>query len=204
METVRRYKEAQLALIQARGHPIILGDFVFANFMGKNYILDGQHRMAMLGQLRDEGVNFANTKVSVQIIDCVTLSDINSLYVMANERYTVNGNISSQGTVYTTSTSAQAVVEQLKLRFNNFNTQGKERRGKLNAPYFDVNDLTSQLNASGLLNTNTVDQLVQLIVTNNEVATQRLSPAQVKKCTDGFYLAYGHPECKWVRSLAKI
>ena len=85
-----------------------------------------------------------------------------------------------------------------------FSEAFKERRGKLNAPYFDVNDLTSQLNASGLLNTNTVDELVQLIVTNNEAATQRLSPAQVKKCTDGFYLSYGYPECKWIKSLAKI
>ena len=126
METVRRYTEAQRALIQARGHPIILGDFVFSNFMGKNYILDGQHRVAMLRQLRDEGINLNNTKVSVQIIDCITLNDINTLYVMANERYTVNGNISSSGVVYTTSTSAQEVVDRLKLRFNNFNIQENE------------------------------------------------------------------------------
>ena len=123
METVRRYKEAQRLLIQSRGYPIILGDFIFANLMGNNYILDGQHRMEMLRQLRAEGINFDTTKLSVQIIDCKTLNEINTLYVMANERYIVNGNINAQGVVYTTSTSAQEVVDRLKQRFNNFATQ---------------------------------------------------------------------------------
>ena len=79
----------------------------------------------------------------------------------------------------------------------------KRLRATLSAPYFDVNDLSSQLNESGLLTSKTVQELVDLIVQKNHTYIEQLSPAQVRKCTDGFYLCYKHPKCSWMNLLRK-
>lgn len=203
-EVVERYKRNQLAMIQERGYPVILGDFIFAQFPDKLYLLDGHHRFEMLRQLLNR-VNIGNTLVQIQIFDCQTREQANRLYEMANDRYSINGNINDQGNVHIQGDKAVEVVEQLKSRFNNFTYQNKVRNPlkNLNAPSFDINDLLSQLNQNSDLLNLPVDEIVALIVRKNKDHMGTLPLDQRSRCRDGFYLCYGQTKCKWVENLLR-
>jgi hypothetical protein len=204
-EVVERYKQHQLAIIKERGHPVILGDFVFAQFPNELFLLDGHHRFEMLRQLLNNKINIGNTMVQVQIFECRTIQQANRLYEMANDRYSINGNINDQGTVHIRGDTAVAVVDRLRSQFNNFKNQNKVRNPLKNlcAPYFDVNDLLSQLNQNSELLDRSVDEIVTLIINKNKDYMKNLSLDQRTKCRDGFYLCYGQTKCKWVENLLK-
>jgi hypothetical protein len=200
---VERYKRNQLAIIQERGHPVILGDFVCARLYNKLYLIDGHHRFEMLRQLRN--IIDKNSLVQIQIFECKDDKEVNRLYEMANDRYTVNGNINEEGNVYDQGDKALQVVEQLKLHFNNFKFQSKIRTSmkKIYAPEFDINDLLSQLNQNRELKRLSVDEIVRLIVDRNREYKQEIPLDKRDKYKDGFYLCYGHTNCKWVEKLLK-
>ena len=202
IDIVEKYKDEQRRLCDKFKNPIIIGDIIFCNLNGVEYLLDGQHRMEMIRSLRAEGMDFSNTTVSVQTFVANTKGDVDSLYLVANTRYTNNGNIDGLGNIYHTSTTAQQVIDRLKLQFNNFANQCKANARK--APHFDINDLSRELNKSGLLTRKSVDQIINLIIEQNTRKRDELKPVEINRCTDGFYLVYGEPKCRWVSEINNI
>jgi hypothetical protein len=201
IDIVEKYKTEQRRLCDKFRNPIIIGDIIFCNLNGVEYLLDGQHRMEMIRSLRAEGMDFSNTTVSVQTFVVTTNEDVNLLYLVANTRYTNNGNIDGLGNIYQTSATAQEVIDRLKIHFNNFANQCKANARK--APFFDINDLTRELNKSGLLTRKSVDEIVNLIVEQNTLKKDKLKHTEINGCKDGFYLVCRNPKCSWIYDIIK-
>ena len=195
--TVQNYKIQQLNMIRLFGKPIFTDDIILAEYQNRNYLVDGQHRLEMIKQLMTEGVVFES--VQIKIFECKTYEQITALYIMANTHYTINGNIDSNGNLHQNVNKTQTVIDRLRAQYNNFTNQNRQRKGDtLNAPYFDIGDLTSQLNSSVFLRSKSVDEIMALITRANDQKRREITPKQITNCLDGFYLCYGAPKCRWI------
>lgn len=191
---VNQLKEKQYETIRKFGRPIIPGSFVVIIHQGHNYLADGQHRRKMLSEMSNEGTDFGECTVTVEFYHTDEDSELgNTIYQLVNDRYHRNGNI-IDGKIHNDQ-KVKKVVEEIQKRFG---TQCKCKTTR--APYFDIQELTKELNTK-CFNLNYEEILEKILKANEEFGQYLLlnDGRKYRSCSDGFYLPYKSPKCRWVQ-----
>ncbi|MCJ7638096.1 MAG: hypothetical protein MUO21_11460, partial [Nitrososphaeraceae archaeon] len=148
---------------------------VIFHLKGKHYIGDGQHRLKALRELHTEGQDLSGFILDVRVWLCgsdeaFAEAFAERIYCQCNTSYNINGKINANtGKLYTGSASDAAVEVKEQIQ-KQFATQAS----KQNAPYFDPNKLLTELNKSGIMETKTVAEVVQLIINRNNTFKEEL------------------------------
>ena len=198
---VQELKELQQTYIKTYNVPIVPGSFVMVYFNTQWYLIDGQHRLQLLKELYKEGVDFMGVNVIVETYDCgVNLEMAQSIYSMVNARYYNNGSLDETGVPFDNTQNANKVVEAIQKLY-----QGQVKANAARAPQFDIGDLLREINASGILTSRSMEEVIKFIVDANSafgIDLNKKNSAQYGRCTAKFFLPYKEPKCRWLKELA--
>lgn len=193
---IKELKTQQYAFIQKYGRPIFPGSIIMIKYSDAYYIGDGQHRVQLIKELYDEGVNLKICDILLEIHDCASDYELaQSVYNMANSRYTVHAVI--------TPTTNVNIQEAAKKVATNIRDRFPLQVGK-NAPYFDPNILLREIIASNIMNNKTPEMVINLIINeNNKYLEDMRSKKDIRyyNCESGFYLPFKAPKCRWIQNI---
>jgi hypothetical protein len=204
-------KRVEQILMEQASHDqfLFVGAFVVAHWRGEFYLMDGQHRAQALRDLYQiEPARIKTLDINICVYVCGGDETVaNRIYAQCNSSYTANGNINPKtGLVYTTETDqAKEVAIRIQAKFPKQVGKSSERRA-VSKPYFDPNDLMSELNKRGIMKLHSVERVVAAILKENEnyggslLLTDKINHT---KCShlSGFFLPYKRAGCKWVSQL---
>ncbi len=198
---VQELKKQQLEFIKNFGAPIMPGSFIFVKYNNTHYLVDGQHRYQLLRELFVEEVDLNRTSVCLETYNCEgDLPKAQSIYAMVNARYYNNGTIDQSGATFENTLATNKVVSAVEAA-----CRAQVKANKTMAPYFDISDLSREINNSGIMQRKSAEEVVDLIKQANVEFAKllyQLNSDQYKKCTGGLFLVYKEPRCRWFREIA--
>lgn len=202
---VNKLKSKQYDYINKYGNPIIVGSFSLIELNERCYMVDGQHRLELLKQLHIEGNNLLNCTINIINYKCCEITPeenfilANEIYFMLNNQYSNNGNIDSSGKVNNNEITNQ-VLDLVQDRFPK--TIKCKNKNKITAPYFDINDLSREINKSRITDNKSASEIFEdmMIFNNNFGETlEKNNIKQYQRCVsiESFFLPYLCTKCEW-------
>lgn len=203
---VNKLKLKQYEYIEKYGSPLIVGAFSIVEVNTRPYMIDGQHRLQLLREMYDEGIDLSNCIINIINYKCHEFSLANDIYFMLNNQYASNGNIDSEGRVYGSNEVSKQLIILVQDRFSK--TIKCKEKSKIMAPYFDINDLMREINISRITDIKSAYEIFNLVINFNQDFGEKLlkkDPKQYQKCLniEGFFLPYLSTQCKWFKEVSK-
>ena len=178
---------------------------ILVHVNGMHKLCDGQHRVQALVELHSEGhPDIETLQIWVQVHVCQEEFMAERVYLQANNQYMRNGAIDRMAGVIHRDTAVRSreVADGIAALYS-------AQIGS-SFPNFDPNCLAEELNKSRILHSKTVEEMVEIIRTENEAYGAILLQQNAKKyyqCLgkgkSGFFLPAKEPKCRWILTIVR-